>query len=66
MKQVKSGRKFRKDLKRYINKPEKLEKLYNIVGLLQKGEPVPKENKPHMLAGNYAGIWSVILRVIFF
>jgi mRNA interferase YafQ len=22
---------------------------------LQKGEPVPKENKPHMLVGNYAG-----------
>lgn len=34
MKQVKSCGKFRKDLKRYMNMPEKLEMLYNIVGFL--------------------------------
>lgn len=55
MKQVKSSSRFRKDFKRYMNRPEKLEKLYSIIGFLQRGEFVPKEYKPHMLTGNYAG-----------
>ena len=55
MKEVKSGGKFRKDLKRYLNQPSKLEKLYAIVDLLKRGEKIPQENKPHMLSGKYAG-----------
>lgn len=55
MKQVKSGSKFRKDFKRYMNKPDKLKKLYFIIGLLQRDMPIPKEYKPHLLSGNYAG-----------
>ena len=58
MRKVKSSGKFRKDLKRYMNKPEKLQKLYSIVRLLQEGEPIPSENKPHRLTGNYAGCWE--------
>lgn len=55
MKEVKSSGRFRKDLKRYLNQPRKLEKLYAIVSLLQEGKPVPTENKPHPLTGDYAG-----------
>ena len=55
MKCIKTTGKFRRDLKRYINYPDKLKKLYALVELLQKGEPIPKANKPHLLSGNYRG-----------
>lgn len=55
MRKVKSGSQFRKDLKRYKNDTTKLEKLYDIVGFLERCEDIPKEFKPHMLSGNYAG-----------
>lgn len=55
MRKVKSGGQFRKDLKRYKNETEKLEKLYRIVGFLERCEDIPKEFKPHMLTGDYAG-----------
>ena len=55
MRKVKSGSQFRKDLKRYKNDTIKLEKLYCIVGFLERCEDIPKEFKPHMLSGNYAG-----------
>lgn len=55
MREVKTGSQFRKDLKRYRNDNTKLEKLYDIVGYLERCEDVPKEFKPHMLSGDYAG-----------
>ena len=55
MREVKTGGQFRKDLKRYRNDNTKLEKLYEIVGFLERCEDVPKEFKPHMLSGDYAG-----------
>jgi mRNA interferase YafQ len=55
MREVKSGSQFRKDLKRYRKDKAKLEKLYDIVGYLERCEDVPKEFKPHMLSGDYAG-----------
>lgn len=41
MREVKSGSQFRKDLKRYKNDNAKLEKLYDIVRLLKRGEDIP-------------------------
>lgn len=55
MRKVKSGGQFRKDLKRYRNDAAKLVKLFYIVGFLERGENIPKEFKPHMLSGDYAG-----------
>lgn len=55
MREVKSGSQFRKDLKRYKNDTARLEKLYDIVGYLERCEEIPKEFKPHMLTGDYAG-----------
>ena len=52
MREVKTGSQFRKDLKRYRNDKTKLEKLYDIVGYLERCEDVPKEFKPHMLSGD--------------
>lgn len=55
MRKVKSGGQFRKDLKRYRNDAAKLANLFYIVGFLERGENIPKEFKPHMLSGDYAG-----------
>ena len=38
MREVKTGGQFRKDLKRYRNDNTKLEKLYEIVGFLERCE----------------------------
>lgn len=56
MREIKSGSQFRKDLKRYKNDTAKLEKLYYIVGYLERCEDIPKEFKPHVLTGDYAGL----------
>lgn len=55
MKEVKSGKRFKKDLKRYANQPNKLKKLYEIVDKLRKGETLPAACRPHMLIGDFAG-----------
>ncbi|MDE6223733.1 MAG: type II toxin-antitoxin system YafQ family toxin [Muribaculaceae bacterium] len=55
MKALKITTQFKKDLKRYKNRPNVLEKLEFILGLLQKELPIPEENKPHPLTGNYRG-----------
>lgn len=55
MKEVKSGKQFKKDLIRYANQPSKLKKLYNVVDLLRKEIPLPATCRPHMLIGEFAG-----------
>lgn len=46
---------FKKDLKRYKHKSHILDKLEVILGLLRDGLPIPEENRPHLLTGNYQG-----------
>lgn len=46
---------FKKDLKRYKHQPEVIAKLEDILNLLANGLPVPTENRPHLLTGNYRG-----------
>ena len=55
MKEIVASGKFKKDLKRYRNKPETLRKLYDVVGILERGLNLPKRYKPHMLVGEYSG-----------
>ena len=55
MKIVRSSGRFKKDLKRYRSKPEILKKLYEVVGILERGLTLPKYYKPHMLIGEYSG-----------
>lgn len=67
MREVKSGSQFRKDLKRYRNDNTKLEKLYDIIGFLERCEDIPQAFKPHMLTGDYMqDTWNVMWRMIFF
>lgn len=44
---------FKKDLKRYKNRTEILEKLEVILSLLAQGLPIPEGNRPRHLTGNY-------------
>ncbi len=46
---------FKKDLKRYKYKIEIIDKLEVLLKLLVNGQPIPDENKPHILTGNYRG-----------
>ncbi len=55
MKKLRPTTRYKKDYKRFRNNRRKLEKLFKILKLLQNEEPIPAENYPHMLAGNYAG-----------
>lgn len=56
MKEIKSGKQFKKDLKRYANQPKKLRALYEFVdNYLKTGAEIPPEYHAHMLIGDYAG-----------
>lgn len=46
---------FKKDLKRYKHKNDVIDKLEVILKLLAQGLPIPDENRPHLLTGNYKG-----------
>lgn len=46
---------FKKDLKRYKHKTNVIDKLEVILGLLEEDLPIPEENRPHPLTGNYKG-----------
>lgn len=55
MKQLQPTTQYRKDLKRYKHRPEKLEALKKILNLLKNEQPIPADYKPHMLKGQYKG-----------
>lgn len=55
MKELKPTSQYKKDYKRFRNNPKKLEKLFDILELLLQEKPIPEENRPHPLTGDYAG-----------
>ena len=55
MKELKPTSQYKKDYKRFRNNPKKLEKLFDILELLRQEKPIPEDNRPHPLAGKYAG-----------
>ena len=62
---------FRKDLKLASRRGLHLEKLEQVVNQLAAGEPLPPENRDHLLTGDYAGFrechilpdWLLIYRI---
>lgn len=58
MKEIKTGKSFKKDLKRFINQPKKLHKLYDFLHILRHEEKIPPTYHAHMLTGDYAGYWE--------
>ncbi len=55
MKKLKPASQYKKDYKRFRNNPRKVQKLFDILDLLRQEKPIPKENRPHPLTGDYAG-----------
>ncbi len=55
MKQIRKSTRFKKDYKKYKHDKEKIKALFYIVSLLEKGEAIPKNYKPHYLKGEYNG-----------
>ena len=46
--------KFRKDIKRYINQPKRLERIRDVIRILECGDEIPKSLRPHKLVSNYS------------
>ena len=55
MKTVRYSTQYKKDIKRYANKPDYLIALREIVMLLEEGLPIPLRHRPHRLFGEYKG-----------
>ena len=55
MKVIKVTPQFKKDLKRYKHKKSVILKLQSVLRLLEADQPIPTENRPHQLTGNYRG-----------
>lgn len=55
MKRIERTTQFKKDLKRYLNKPHAIERLFYVVKLLENELPLPTSMRPHKLTGNYYG-----------
>jgi addiction module toxin, relE/stbE family len=55
MKKLKASSQYKKDYKRFRNNPKKIGKLFSVLELLKNEQPLPEENRPPMLTGNYAG-----------
>lgn len=53
MKTLEPTTKFKKDLKKYKNKPDQLAELKKVLKLLENELPIPAEYKPHSLQGDY-------------
>ena len=53
MKEIRKTSQFKKDFKRFCKDTEKVETLRQIVDKLKKGEPIPRDYKPHLLKGEW-------------
>lgn len=55
MKVLVQSTQYKKDLKRIRNNPQKANALLKILDMLKNEIPIPEENNPHKLIGDYAG-----------
>lgn len=55
MKELRYTRQFKKDLKRFLNQPKKLEELKTVLDLLRNEIPLPEKYRQHPLKGDYSG-----------
>jgi mRNA interferase YafQ len=55
MKKIFPSSQYKKDYKRYRNQPKKLTALGEVIDMLASEEPIPADNFPHMLHGQYKG-----------
>lgn len=55
MKELRFSGQYKKDAKRFRNKPKKMQKVAEILQLLRDEKPIPPIHRPHLLTGDYAG-----------
>lgn len=55
MKELRYTRQFKKDLKRFLKQPKKLEELNVVIDMLHHEKPLPQKYKLHPLKGEYTG-----------
>lgn len=58
MRTIRYSSRYKKDIKRYANQPNKIKALFDILKLLEAGKPIPAVNTPHQLKGQYKGCWE--------
>lgn len=58
MKELRYTRQFKKDLKRFLNQPRKLEELNNVLNMLRNEIPLPEKYREHTLTGEYSGCFE--------
>lgn len=52
--ELKISKQFKKDLKRYQNRPKQISQLKKVLTMLRENGIVSKEYKPHRLIGEYS------------
>lgn len=55
MKNIRYTRQFKKDLKRFLNQPKKLEELRIVLNMLREEITLPEKYRQHPLEGEYSG-----------
>ena len=55
MKRLFPSTQYKKDYKRYHNKPKKMAALKDVLDMLANEQPIPDEYLPHPLYGRYSG-----------
>lgn len=55
MKELRYTRQFKKDLKRFLNQPKKLEELKIVLDMLRNEIPLPEKYRLHPLKGEHSG-----------
>lgn len=58
MKVLRYTHQFKKDLKRFLNQPKKLEELNLVLNMLSNEIPLPEKYQLHMLKGEYCGCYE--------
>ncbi len=53
--EVRYTKKFNKDSKLIVKRGYNIQKLKNVILMLQRGEPLPQQYQDHALVGNYVG-----------
>lgn len=55
MKELRYTRQFKKDLKRFLNQPKKLEELNTVLDMLRNDIELPEKYRLHPFKGEYSG-----------
>ena len=58
MKTIRYTGKFKKDLKRFLNNPKKLQALNEVINMLKQEIPLPDKYQQHTLQGNYTNCYE--------